>query len=121
MQAATTMRCRSKPKNEFPRDFNLFFSFDLQRIVVAACIHTKVVPHVRRAASQRYELARVVRIRDQVAWISESASKRTPLVRGDAAKTNDASLIEVICRPVTGEPVRALIPDVSHFHCHSGR
>src|SRR6266850_915108 len=98
------------------------FHFELQRSVIAACVHTKVVSHVRRAAGQWYELARVVRVWNWIGWITKSVKERTSAVRSYVriAKTDDASLIGVIGRPVTGKPVRALIPDVRHFHCHRG-
>src|SRR5437667_12710540 len=78
------------------------FDFELQRIVVAACIHAKVVPHVRRAASQHIRRQNIRQatdsLGDRAIRIGETVEEGTPAVRSYEwiAKTNDASLIGVI-------------------------
>src|SRR6202158_4759292 len=103
---------------------NSLFDFDLQRIVIAACIHAKVVPQVRRAASQlirKWNIGQATdSLRDREIRIDVMVEEGTCAVRVRSAVPGDASLIDVICRSVTRESVRALISDVSHFHGHCG-
>src|SRR5437879_8899787 len=100
------------------------FHFELQRIVVAACIHAKVVPQVRRAASQlirQWNIGQATdSLRDRAIRIDVMVEEGTCVVRVRSPIPSNASLINVICRSVTRESVRALISDVSHFHCHRG-
>ena len=86
------------------------FGFDLQRVVIAACIHAKVVAKVRRAAHQRCARGWIDESR-----IAEFVEERTTLVRSDGAVTDHAFLIDVVGRPVTGESVRPLISEIGHF------
>jgi len=90
------------------------FDFELQRIVFAAGIHAKVVPHVRRAASQLIRQRNISLAadshRDRAIRIGKAVEEGTPVVRSDAAITDDASLIGVICGPSPANPCVPLFP-----------
>jgi len=89
---------------------NSLFDFELQRIVIAAGIHAKVVVQVRRAASQlirQWNIGQATdSLRDRAIRIDVMVEEGTCVVRTRSAIPGDASLIGVYM-PVRHPRIRA--------------